>query len=103
IISRRHWRYDDVAHFAAPGERDIRRVENWSPERNRERLILRDAFQDFLLADVGIIRARSRVSILKAFRRTRCPERRLGLILKQLRTVDILQGRPLGKARLRQE
>src|SRR6267378_3990346 len=38
IISRRHWRYDDVAHFAAPGQRDIRRVENWSPERNRERL-----------------------------------------------------------------
>ena len=77
-----HWREDHVAQFTAPGQRDIRRVEDRTGERGRERLIPSDALQNFLLADVGVVRARGRVPIFNALRRYAWSERRLRLPLK---------------------
>src|SRR5438128_11514931 len=76
------WRDDHVAQFTAPGQRDIRREEDRTGERGRERLIPGDALQNFLLADVGIVRARGRVPIFNALRRYAWSERRLRLPLK---------------------
>ena len=82
IKNTSHWRDDHVAKFTAPRQRDVRRVEDRTGERGRERLIPGDALQNFLLADVGVVRARGRVPIFNALRRYAWSERRLRLPLK---------------------
>ncbi len=91
VINGGYWRDHNIADFTTACQRHVRRVKNRRCERKSERLILRNAFQNFLLADIFIVRARRRVPIFNTFRRHSRNSTDWGfkLILGKLRSIGV--------------